>query len=64
VQVTTTRSHAHWIVTEYGKVNLWGMNLTQRAKALIGIAHPEDRPNLYDACSKRFGTWFLRHDVS
>jgi acyl-CoA hydrolase len=31
--VVTTRGHVHWVVTEYGKVNLFGMNLKQRAKA-------------------------------
>ena len=38
--VVTTRGHVHWIVTEYGKVNLFGLSLKQRAKALIQIAHP------------------------
>lgn len=61
--VTTTRSHAHWIVTEYGKVNLWGMNLTQRARALISIAHPGDRQKLSDAAAKRYGSAFLRHQL-
>lgn len=41
--VVTTRAHIHYVVTEYGIVNLRGKTLGERAKALIGIAHPEDR---------------------
>jgi acyl-CoA hydrolase len=44
--VVTTRGHVHWIVTEYGAVNLFGKSLRQRAEALISIAHPEFRPEL------------------
>ena len=38
--VVTTRGHVHWIVTEYGAVNLHGLTLRERAEALISIAHP------------------------
>ena len=48
--VTTTRAHVHYIVTEYGVVNLFGKNLTQRAKALISIAHPDFREELERNC--------------
>ena len=44
--VVTTRGHVHWVVTEYGAVNLFGMTLRQRAEALIGVAHPDRRPEL------------------
>jgi len=44
--VVTTRAHVHWVVTEYGKVNLQGMSLHERAKALIQLSHPEDREKL------------------
>lgn len=44
--VVTTRAHVHWVVTEYGAVNLFGKNLRERAKALISIAHPDDREGL------------------
>lgn len=37
--VVTTRGHVHWVVTEYGAVNLWGLSLRARAEALISIAH-------------------------
>lgn len=52
--VVTTRGHVHWVVTEYGKVNLFGMNLKQRAKALTEIAHPNHREMLERAYHKRF----------
>ncbi len=41
--VVTTRGHVHWVVTEYGAVNLHGMPLRERADALTSIAHPEFR---------------------
>ena len=52
--VVTTRSHVHYIVTEYGVAYLFGKNLRQRAKALINIAHPDDREALEKACWERF----------
>ena len=44
--VVTTRGHVHWVVTEYGAVNLHGRNMRQRAEALISIAHPSFRGDL------------------
>lgn len=52
--VVTTRAHAHYIITEYGSAFLFGKNLRQRAKALIDIAHPDDREGLEKACFERF----------
>lgn len=52
--VVTTRAHIHYLVTEYGFTNLFGKNLRQRAKALIEIAHPDDREMLEKACYDRF----------
>lgn len=52
--VVTTRGHVHYVVTEYGVAELWGKNLRQRAKALIAIAHPDDREALERACHERF----------
>ncbi len=52
--VVTTRAHAHYVVTEYGVAYLFGKNLRQRAKALIDIAHPDDREALERACVERF----------
>jgi itaconate CoA-transferase len=39
--VTDTRMDTQFVVTEYGCVDLKGMSLPQRAKALISIAHPD-----------------------
>jgi len=52
--VVTTRAHVHYIVTEYGIAYLYGKNLRQRAKALIDIAHPDDREMLERASFERF----------
>ncbi|MFM2285744.1 MAG: hypothetical protein RLZZ543_1241 [Bacteroidota bacterium] len=52
--VVTTRGHIHWVVTEYGAVNLFGMNMEQRAKALIKLAHPDVREELEKASFERF----------
>ncbi len=52
--VVATRAHAHYIVTEFGVAYLYGKNLRQRAKALISIAHPDDREALEKACFERF----------
>ena len=52
--VVTTRGHVHYVATEYGVANLFGKNFRQRAKAMIDIAHPDDRAALYDYCCKRF----------
>ncbi len=52
--VVTTRAHMRYVVTEYGVAYLFGKNLRQRAKALINIAHPDDRESLEKACFERF----------
>lgn len=52
--VVTTRAHMHYVVTEYGIAYLFGKNLRQRAKALINIAHPDDREALERDCFERF----------
>lgn len=52
--VTTTRAHVHYVVTEYGVVNLFGKSLEQRAKLLIGIAHPDHRERLEKEAYARF----------
>jgi acyl-CoA hydrolase len=55
--VVTTRGHVHWVVTEYGAVNLFGLSLRRRGEALIGIAHPDFRAELRSALSE------IRHFV-
>jgi 4-hydroxybutyrate CoA-transferase len=44
--VVTTRNHIHYVATEYGIADLYGKTLGERAKALINIAHPDDREML------------------
>ena len=52
--VVTTRGHVHWVITEYGIVNLFGKSLKQRGKALIEIAHPDHREALESAFFERY----------
>lgn len=53
--VVTTRAHVNYVVTEHGVASLYGKNLRQRARALIGIAHPSHREALERAAWERFG---------
>ena len=56
--VVTPRADAHWIVTEYGAVDLYGKSLQERAKLMISIAHPDDREQLDREAFERFGPHF------
>ena len=47
--VVTTRGHVHWVVTEYGAVDLHGATLAERGKLLSSIAHPDHREPLLAA---------------
>lgn len=47
--ITTPRSMANYIATEYGIVNLAGLTTWERADALISIAHPDFRDELITA---------------
>lgn len=50
--VTDTRANVHYLVTEYGKVNLKGLSTWERAEAIISIAHPEFRDELIKEAEK------------
>ena len=50
--VTDPRSSIHYIVTEYGMVNLKGLSTWERAEALIGIAHPQFREELIQSAEQ------------
>lgn len=47
--VVVPRGDVHYVVTEYGAVNLFGKSLQERVLAMIGIAHPDHRERLFDA---------------
>jgi acetyl-CoA hydrolase len=48
--VSTPRSDAGIIVTEYGVADLRGAGLAERARSLLAIAHPDHREQLQRAC--------------
>ena len=50
--VTDTRSNTHYVVTEYGIVNLKGLSAWERAEALISNAHPDFRDELIAEAEK------------
>ncbi len=52
--VVTPRALVHFVVTEFGIADLFGKTLPERAKALISIAHPDDRAMLEKAAYDRF----------
>lgn len=52
--VTTLRTNVDYIVTEFGIARMTGQSLRQRAKALIGIAHPKFRMELTETYAKKF----------
>lgn len=53
--VVTTRSHVHYIVTEYGIAYLYGKSLRERAERLIAIAHPDHREELAKQTFEMYG---------
>jgi acyl-CoA hydrolase len=53
--VVTTRAHVQFVATEHGVVDLRGRSLVERARLLVGIAHPDHREALARAARERFG---------
>lgn len=53
--VVTTRAHVHFVITEYGIADLYGKNISQRAKLLIDIAHPDHRESLERRAFELYG---------
>jgi acyl-CoA hydrolase/GNAT superfamily N-acetyltransferase len=51
--VVTSRGDVHYVVTEYGVAYLHGKSVTERALALIEIAHPGFRNDLLTAAKER-----------
>jgi acyl-CoA hydrolase len=56
--VVTSRGLIRYVATEYGVAYLHGKCIRQRAKALIEIAHPKFRGELYEYCER---TKWLQH---
>ena len=50
--VTDTRANTHYIVTEYGMVNVKGLSTWQKAEAIISVAHPDFRDELIKEADK------------
>lgn len=50
--VTDTRANTHFLVTEYGIVNVKGLSTWQKAEAIISIAHPDFRDGLIAEAEK------------
>ena len=50
--VTDTRANSHYLVTEYGMVNVKGLSSWQKAEAIISIAHPDFRDELIKEAEK------------
>jgi 4-hydroxybutyrate CoA-transferase len=55
--VVTSRGLIRYVVTEYGVAYLHGKSIRERARALIEIAHPKFREELYEYCE---GTKWLQ----
>jgi 4-hydroxybutyrate CoA-transferase len=51
--VTTSRGDVHYVVTEFGVVNLHGRTIRQRVELLISIAHPQFRAELEEFAKKQ-----------
>jgi 4-hydroxybutyrate CoA-transferase len=54
--VVTTRAHVHYIVTEYGVVNLYGKSLRERAALMASIAHPNHREMILKEAHTLYGS--------
>ena len=50
--IVVPRGDVQYVVTEYGAVNLFGKSLQERAMAMISIAHPEFREELFFEAKK------------
>ena len=53
---TDPRSTVQYLCTEYGIINLKGLNTWERAAAIISIAHPDFRDDLV-ASAEKMGIW-------
>jgi acyl-CoA hydrolase len=59
--VVTSRGLIRYVVTEYGVAYLHGHTIRERAQALIQIAHPDFRNELYEYCERT--KWLQRPEA-
>lgn len=59
--VATSRGLIRYVVTEHGIAYLHGRSIRQRAEALIQIAHPKFRDELYEFCERT--KWLQRDNI-
>jgi len=60
--IVTSRGAVHYVVTEFGVAFLHGRSIRQRAGALIQIAHPKFRDELFHYCERT--RWLQRSDLA
>jgi len=60
--VVTSRGLIRYVVTEYGVAYLHGKSIRERARALIEVAHPKFRDELYEYCERT--KWLQRSALS
>lgn len=53
IAVVVPRGEVQFVVTEYGIVNLFGKSLQERAMAIISIAHPDFREELFHQAKEK-----------
>jgi acyl-CoA hydrolase len=60
--VVTSRGLVRYVVSEFGVAYLHGKTIRERAKALIEIAHPKFREQLYTYCEQT--KWLQRPEIA
>ena len=58
--VSTPRHYVQWVVTEFGRVNLFALTDEERPWALVKIAHPDFRDELSKAAQEREDTVYFK----
>ncbi|PID75599.1 MAG: acetyl-CoA hydrolase [Deltaproteobacteria bacterium] len=51
--VLVPRGDVHYVISEYGAVNLFGKSIQERVLAMISIAHPDFRDQLFAAAKEK-----------
>lgn len=51
--VVVPRGDVHYVASEFGRVNLFGKSLQERVIAMISIAHPDFREELFDKAKEQ-----------